>query len=161
VVGGSTPADHDGWMWDLTVPDNNDHDFYVEPTAVLSPSLAGSAAVAVLVHNESCPTARFAVGADGTTEDLANDLLHPGGSPIGVAGSNPGIREIGGDLSDAQALFDELSQGGKVVADNGKLTRVELPNGEGFVQLRTVMSRSPNSAATLTSTCRGCLTSTS
>jgi hypothetical protein len=43
VVGGSAPADHDGWMWDLTVPGNNDHDFYVA---------AGS--TAVLVHN--CPT---------------------------------------------------------------------------------------------------------
>jgi hypothetical protein len=30
-MGGSTPADHDGWMWDLTVPGNNDHDFYVVP----------------------------------------------------------------------------------------------------------------------------------
>ena len=26
VVGGSVPAVHDGWMWDLTVPGNNDHD---------------------------------------------------------------------------------------------------------------------------------------
>ena len=25
----SPPAVHDGWMWDLTVPGNNDHDFYV------------------------------------------------------------------------------------------------------------------------------------
>ena len=29
VVEGSVPADHDGWMWDLTVPGDNDHDFYV------------------------------------------------------------------------------------------------------------------------------------
>jgi hypothetical protein len=42
VAGGSTPADHDRWMWDLTVPGNNDHDFYV-----------AVAATAVLVHN--CP----------------------------------------------------------------------------------------------------------
>ena len=28
--GGSTPKIHDGWMWDLTVPGNNDHDFYVD-----------------------------------------------------------------------------------------------------------------------------------
>ena len=35
VVGGSVPAVHDGWMWDLTVPGNNDHDFYVEPAPVL------------------------------------------------------------------------------------------------------------------------------
>jgi hypothetical protein len=45
VVGGSVPAVHDGWMWDLTVPGNNDHDFYV---------LAGY--TPVLVHNASCPT---------------------------------------------------------------------------------------------------------
>jgi len=35
-----TPAAHDGWMWDLTVPGNGDHDFYV---------VAGS--TPVLVHN--------------------------------------------------------------------------------------------------------------
>ena len=40
VVGGTTPKQHDGWMWDLTVPGNNDHDFYV-----------AVAASAVLVHN--------------------------------------------------------------------------------------------------------------
>ena len=41
VVGGTDPeAVHDGWMWDLTVPGNNDHDFYV-----------AVAATAVLVHN--------------------------------------------------------------------------------------------------------------
>ena len=27
--GRATPKVHDGWMWDLTVPGNNDHDFYV------------------------------------------------------------------------------------------------------------------------------------
>jgi hypothetical protein len=27
--GGSTPKIRDGWMWDLTVPGNNDHNFYV------------------------------------------------------------------------------------------------------------------------------------
>jgi hypothetical protein len=48
VVGGSVPAVHDGWMWDLTVQD--DHDFYVEPAAALPLSSAGPAA-AVLVHN--------------------------------------------------------------------------------------------------------------
>jgi hypothetical protein len=40
--GGTTPRDHDGWMWDLTVPGNNDHDFYVQPGAT-----------AILVHNEN------------------------------------------------------------------------------------------------------------
>jgi hypothetical protein len=65
VVGGSVPAVHDGWMWDLTVPGNNDHDFYVEPATVL-PSTRVGPAVAVLVHNSSC---RFSVNSAGTVTD--------------------------------------------------------------------------------------------
>ena len=42
--GGTTPKVHDGWMWDLTVPGNNDHDFYIK-----------TAVTAVLVHNCSKP----------------------------------------------------------------------------------------------------------
>jgi hypothetical protein len=41
--GGTTPKIHDGWMWDLTVPGDNDHDFYVAITTT----------IAGLVHN--CP----------------------------------------------------------------------------------------------------------
>ena len=47
--GGTTPKDHDGWMWDLTI--QGDHDFYVEPATVLLPTRAGPKAVPVLVHN--------------------------------------------------------------------------------------------------------------
>jgi putative hemolysin len=54
VVGGTTPKQHDGWMWDLTVPGNNDHDFYVLPPVNNSADTytlqAGGAPV--LVHNE-------------------------------------------------------------------------------------------------------------
>jgi RHS repeat-associated protein len=56
VAGGSVPAVRDGWMWDLTVPGNNDHDFYVEV-----------AAASVLVHNDSCPT-NLGRGSTGRTE---------------------------------------------------------------------------------------------
>jgi len=54
VVSGSVPAVHDGWMWDLTVPGNNDHDFYVVATATSTP---------VLVHNTNC----------GPVEDLPGE----------------------------------------------------------------------------------------
>jgi Xanthomonas XOO_2897-like deaminase/Pretoxin HINT domain len=40
VIGGWTPRRHTGWMWDLTVPGGNDHDFYIVTVAA-----------AVLVHN--------------------------------------------------------------------------------------------------------------
>jgi RHS repeat-associated protein len=42
VSGGSTPKVTTGWMWDISVPGGNDHDFYID-----------TAAAAVLVHN--CP----------------------------------------------------------------------------------------------------------
>jgi hypothetical protein len=54
VVGGSVPAVHDGWMWDLTVPGNNDHDFYVvaeqgrDNGAAYDNAIIGTP---VLVHN--------------------------------------------------------------------------------------------------------------
>jgi hypothetical protein len=40
VASGYAPKKHDSWMWDLTIPGNNDQDFYV---------LAGG--TSVLVHN--------------------------------------------------------------------------------------------------------------
>jgi hypothetical protein len=30
VLGGTVPRQRDGWMWDLTVPRNDDHDFCVQ-----------------------------------------------------------------------------------------------------------------------------------
>jgi hypothetical protein len=90
----------------------------------------------------SVPAAQVGPGASIT------NILEPGGNLIGKAGSDASIRELSGGLADAQAMFDQLSQGGKVVEQTPYLTRVALPDG-GFVQLRTVMSRSPNSVATI------------
>lgn len=50
VLGGHTPQDRSGWMWDLTIP--GDHDFYIDTTAAL-------------VHN--CPT-NLGRGSTGRTE---------------------------------------------------------------------------------------------
>jgi RHS repeat-associated protein len=40
VTGGWIPPQRDGWMWDLTVPGGNDHDFYINTTTA-----------DILVHN--------------------------------------------------------------------------------------------------------------
>jgi hypothetical protein len=62
VLGGWTPKDAAGWMWDLTVPGNNDHDFYVDTIAA-----------PVLVHNIDC-------------ERVAEQTLGPNrGSGVSVA----------------------------------------------------------------------------
>lgn len=75
-------------------------------------------------------------------------ILKPGGESIGRSGTDESIRELDGDLSDAETIFRELAKDGKIVASNDKFTRAQLPDG-GYVQLRTVMSNSPNTAATI------------
>ncbi|MGH3252502.1 MAG: RHS repeat-associated core domain-containing protein, partial [Trebonia sp.] len=70
VVGGSVPAVHDGWMWDLTVPGNNDHDFYVLParTGNSSADHVPGGGVPVLVHN---------CGTGTITDEVMNDDVLP------------------------------------------------------------------------------------
>ena len=88
----------------------------------------------ILVHNNSA----------------INNIVNPGGNPIGVAGSSATIREIAGSTAaDAQAMFDQLSQGGTVVTGSTYPgTLVRLPCG-GTVGLRTVMTNSPGTIATI------------
>jgi hypothetical protein len=57
------PADHQGLMWDLTIPGNDDHDFYVvvqtRAGSALIPAYVAliPASVALLVHNGTNGTA--------------------------------------------------------------------------------------------------------
>jgi hypothetical protein len=55
VVGGYTPKHAVGWMWDISVPGGNDHDFYIDV-----------ATTAVLVHN--CPVPKQRIGNYGKSE---------------------------------------------------------------------------------------------
>jgi hypothetical protein len=50
-MGGSTPRDAAGWMWDLTIP--GDHDFYIQATTD----------TAILVHN--CSAAQSSASFEG------------------------------------------------------------------------------------------------
>ena len=57
AIGGTIPVQHDGWMWDLTVPGNNDHDFYVASASSNQnnnrlPYYGSVGITFVLVHNE-------------------------------------------------------------------------------------------------------------
>ena len=75
VVRGWAPRQHVGWMWDLSVPGGNDHDFYIDTTIAT-----------ILVHN--CPAPRYSDDQDallrlaqlaskspgGISEDEASDL---------------------------------------------------------------------------------------
>jgi Pretoxin HINT domain len=76
VTGGWTPAVTTGWMWDLTIPGNNDHDFYIDTTV-------GS----LLVHNNDEPM----VGACGT-QVTSRTLMQNKDFHIDVENPNPGVR---------------------------------------------------------------------
>jgi RHS repeat-associated protein len=71
VVGGIAPKQHDGWMWDLTVPGNNDHDLYVA---------VGD--TQVLVHNADGCGPTFTQGdVDRVTQHLSQ-LDHFGANDV-------------------------------------------------------------------------------
>ena len=72
VVAGSVPAVHDGWMWDLTVPGNNDHDFYVL-------TVTGTA---VLVHNNDCGPMEAGLDSEGEAYVRSK---HMSGGPLADA----------------------------------------------------------------------------
>lgn len=79
----------------------------------------------------------------------ATELLMPGGSPIGTAGSRAAIRELSGGTAEASQMFGRLTRGASDVTPAGYPgTLMELPTG-GTVGMRTVMSRSPGTAATI------------
>jgi hypothetical protein len=48
----SFPAVHDGWMWDLTVPGNNDHDFYVAVAATSVSSTTATLAMPIFTSSQ-------------------------------------------------------------------------------------------------------------
>jgi RHS repeat-associated protein len=99
--GGTMPADHDGWMWDLTVPGNNDHDFYVQtsdgavlvhntcndgkvanPEPQYKPSGARDRSSAVYINVRGDDGVVTTVGSDGPADLHAEDVAQmrvPGG----------------------------------------------------------------------------------
>lgn len=85
--------------------------------------------------------------AAGANEEGAAGILMPSGSPIGSAGTSENIREVAGGVEDAQAMFARLSEGGTQVKSSYPGTLVSVKGGT--VGLRTTMSRSPGTAATI------------
>jgi hypothetical protein len=127
VVGGSTPAVHDGWMWDLTVQD--DHDFYVEPATVLLPPRAGP--TAVLVHNCNIPWSSGSVSRasraldEGATSVLVNSRSeaeelflgkYQGAGYRNASGfDGPGTRQYFGSKVGTYHWDDQLGEDGRVL----------------------------------------------
>jgi RHS repeat-associated protein len=122
------PANHDGWMWDLTIPGNNDHDFYV---------LAGG--ITVLVHNAAC---RTSVGnglyqyADGSIRNAKGQFAGSTGTRVGAvyenqawdmlenAGQNVIRRPVAVRYGTALRIYD-----GAIDLGGGNLVGLEVKSG--------------------------------
>jgi len=77
-----------------------------------------------------------------------DDILMPGGKPIGVKGSGPRaparLREVTGGQPEAEKMFRELTQGGKEITPPGYPgILVELPNGRGTIGIRPASKSGP------------------
>jgi hypothetical protein len=84
---------------------------------------------------------------DGMSRSI-DDILMPGGKPIGVKGTgrraSARLREIPGGPSEAERIFQELTQGGKEITPPGYPGRLfELPNNRGTVGYRPASKSGP------------------
>ena len=78
-----------------------------------------------------------------------SEILAPGGNLIGDAGNGYRIRVIQGGAEDAETLFQQLTEGGELNTTTGYPGRlVNIPGG-GTVGIRTISTKSPNTAATI------------
>ena len=102
--GGTAPKVHDGWMWDLTVPGNGDHDFYVEP--------AGMAATRTMLQPQPQPSS--STTARSPLPGYPIQASKPGQLPVQGTG-NPNLIGDGTTMSAAQS---EVAGGDLVEGSN-------------------------------------------
>lgn len=120
MIGGATPKQHDGWMWDLTVPGNDDHDFYV--------MAAQGGRVPVLVHNSN-----DACGVD----PALIQKLQEGGVKF-----TPGNVVAAGENADGQVVFLETGN------SRAGLTHIIEQHGGQFAQMGISEGRIPDFVVT-------------
>jgi RHS repeat-associated protein len=117
---------HNGKVFNLTV--DNVHTYLVGKQGVVA-------------HN--------AGSCDKMRDKIIGKLLMPTGKPIGKPGTSPNIRELTGGKAKAERLFNQLAKDGVEVQSSGYPGKlVKLPGGS-TVGLRTVMTKSPKTEATI------------
>lgn len=72
------------------------------------------------------------------------EILMPGGEPMGQIGDNSGTRVLSGGVKEAEDLTLDLGRSGKDITPQGYPGIViELPNGGGFVGFRPGSNSGP------------------
>ena len=135
VVGGYVPRQHDGWMWDLTIP--GDHDFYVFPATDVEQTTDGNRYgydvkgefTPVLVHNCN-PVVDFNVPKIPgvyTVHTYAGDKY--------VGSATWSIRERVASILNPRHAF---TRAGYTCEDICNITWIELPRGVSATTARRV-----------------------
>ena len=132
VVGGSVPPVRDGWMWDLTVPGNNDHDFYVVVTTT----------VAVLVHN--CPTGDSGPEQTAHGAERAADpsRLDPAAQADVIANPTQTLSQADGAQVYVQQVGDRYNV--VVQGERGVITNLKNISAKSFTRLARNYGWTPN-----------------
>jgi RHS repeat-associated protein len=127
ALGGMVPRQQDGWMWDITVPGDDDHDFYVQ-----------TASTDVLVHN---------CGNVSSTVSAAKGVLKGAFSLRQL-----GIGAAGGAVGNGIDAYEDGERGGKfwgtvgLGAVTGAMSNINLGNGFGPSMLMGGLSGDINGA---------------
>ncbi len=109
--------------------------------------LATTAVVTAAFHGVTSALDAALISEAEAELPAAQELLMPGGRAIGRPGDGWRVRELTGGLAETEAMYNQLARGGIPISNyNGR--GVRLPNG-GFVGMRTEMSNSPGTAATI------------
>jgi hypothetical protein len=116
-------------MWDLTVPGNGDHDFYVEPAGNGGDTYdVAAATTAILVHNCTLPTPRV---SNSKLQNLANYLYKGTGNP-----------NLIGDGTTMSAAQSEVA-GGDLVEGSNHIIKAQ----ESVRALSNWMTRNPDASS--------------
>ena len=130
VIGGTTPKVHDGWMCDLTVPGNNDHDFYVIPSGGYD--VTGD--VPVLVHSSPPGACSLTSAPDAPVINSKTVFTAKDGSfRIDLENQNPGepgagihIQFMGRGADPAKYYYN--SANGSWMTENGDALSSRIAN---------------------------------
>jgi Pretoxin HINT domain len=116
VLSGRAPANTNGWMWDLSVPGNGDHDFYIDV-----------ANTAVLVHN--CEPGEI----NGYTRHGLNQAISRDGVGVSPSAINDAVTNPTRVIEQANGTFRYVGQNATVVLnENGEVVTTWARNSLGW-----------------------------
>jgi hypothetical protein len=117
AAGGHAPKQRTGWMWDISVPGSNDHDFYIDTTIAT-----------ILVHNCDEPGMPSLHAHYPTQEDALNAALHDAGitdPDLAVTNNYDGGSQMLGPNGEPWQSIEGFD-------DSGEVQEIQFHNAHSF-----------------------------